>query len=506
MAFLDTFKQLPAKTKGAFAVSAVAILAILVIMVQVAGAPSYATLASGMEPADTGKVTAALDEQGIPYQLEANGTTVAVEKASLAQARIAIASAGVSTSGGTEGYELLDEQKLGASDFQQKIAYQRALEGEIAQTLSGLSGVSGAQVSLVLPEDELFSDESTPATAAVMLGNAADTLEPGSIRGMAQLVASSVKGLKTDNVTITDGSGQLLWPAGDGVTGGVTGAAGKQASEARYEGGLEANINAMLAQTLGAGKAQVQIKADLNVDKTTRDSLTYAKRGVPAKRSRETESLAGGTARAGGTAGAAGNIQTYSANAGGNGGDSSYDRETETTEFNYDRTIEKTEVAPGEVERLQVALLVDKSVDAQTFQQIQAVVSSAAGIDAARGDELQAAQVAFAKAPEAPKAGPIPVSVLGQLKYVGIGLATLLFLFFMARHMRKREGETLAEPAWLMQIERPTPLSELEAGTQTQVMTLPERQPDFQLQTLDQLTEREPERVAAQVRAWMSED
>ena len=76
----------------------------------------------------------------------------------------------------------------------------------------------------------------------------------------------------------------------------------------------------------------------------------------------------------------------------------------------------------------------------------------------------------------------------------------------MARHMRRREGETLAEPAWLKQIERPTPLSELEAGTQTQIMTLPERQPDFQLQTLDQLTEREPERVAAQVRAWMSED
>src|SRR5215211_4116825 len=228
MAFLETFKQLPAKTKGTVAVSAVAILAIAFLMLKLAGAPTYATLSSGMEPADTGKVTAVLDEQGIPYELQANGTTVAVEKASLAQARIAVAGAGVTTTGGQEGYELLDEQKLGASDFQQKVAYQRALEGEIAKTLSGVSGVSGAQVSLVLPEDELFSDEATPATAAVMLGNSAETLEAGSIRGMAQLVASSVKGLKTDNVTITDGSGQLLWPDGDGVTGGATGAAGKQ--------------------------------------------------------------------------------------------------------------------------------------------------------------------------------------------------------------------------------------------------------------------------------------
>jgi flagellar M-ring protein FliF len=99
----------------------------------------------------------------------------------------------------------------------------------------------------------------------------------------------------------------------------------------------------------------------------------------------------------------------------------------------------------------------------------------------------------------------VPVAVLEKAKYVALGLAVLVFLFFMARHLRRREGETLAEPAWLTQIERPTPLSELEAG-RTREMTIPEREPDFQLQTLDQLTEREPERVAAQVKAWMAED
>jgi flagellar M-ring protein FliF len=98
------------------------------------------------------------------------------------------------------------------------------------------------------------------------------------------------------------------------------------------------------------------------------------------------------------------------------------------------------------------------------------------------------------------------VAVLDKAKVVALGLAMLLFLFFMARHLRRREGETLAEPAWLTHIERPTPLSELEAGRPTREMPLPEREPDFQLQTLDQLTEREPERVAAQVKAWMAED
>src|SRR5918997_1344761 len=179
---------------------------------------------------------------------------------------------------GGKGFELFDEQKLGASEFQQQVTYQRALEGEIARTIGGVAGVSGPQVQLVLPEDDLFADEASPATAAVMLANSADTMEPGAIRGVAQLVASSVEGLKTENVTITDGAGQLLWPQGDGTGGGV--AAGKQALEARYARGVEADLNALLVRTLGPGKAQVSVTADLNADKTTRDELIYEKKGI----------------------------------------------------------------------------------------------------------------------------------------------------------------------------------------------------------------------------------
>src|SRR3954454_15401536 len=240
--FVETFRALPARSKGIIAVSAVAILAIAFLMLKVATAPSYTILSSGLDPAQTGKVTAALDEQGIGYELRNNGTALAVEKAQVAQARVALAGQGVSVDAGSaKGFELFDEQKLGASDFQQQVTYQRALEGEISRTIGKVQGVSSPQVQLVLPEDDLFADEASPATAAVMLGNSADTLEPGATRGIAQLVASSVKGLKTDNVTITDASGALLWPAGDGTgAGGV--AAGKQALEARYARGMEADL------------------------------------------------------------------------------------------------------------------------------------------------------------------------------------------------------------------------------------------------------------------------
>ena len=126
-----------------------------------------------------------------------------------------------------------------------------------------------------------------------------------------------------------------------------------------------------------------------------------------------------------------------------------------------------------------------------------------------RGDTISATQIAFARA-VAPKTGPVPTSLLGPLKWVGLGLASLVFLFFMTRGLKKREGENLGTPAWLTTIEEPVSLAALEERTQPMeapaTITLPPRVPDGNLQALDQLMEREPERVAAQVKAWMAED
>jgi flagellar M-ring protein FliF len=500
--FVETFRALPARSKGIIAVSAVAILGIAFIMLRIAGAPSYTILSSGLDPAQTGKVTAALDAQGIGYELRNNGTALAVEKTSVAQARVALAGEGVSLDGGSgQGFELFDQQKLGASDFQQQVTYQRALEGEIARTIGKVQGVSSPQVQLVLPEDNLFADEATPATAAVMLGNSADTLDPGAVRGIAQLVASSVKSLKTDNVTITDASGSLLWPAGDG-SGGAGAAAGKQALEARFDRQVESDLNALLVRTLGPGKGQVSVTADLNADKTSLEKLTYAKKGVPLKTQKETEKLSGGGATTGGTAGTGANIPTYSTGSAAGGSNSKYQRSSGTTDWGVNKQVAHTDVAPGAI---------NKSVPAADFAAVQKAVSSAAGIDTKRGDVLQAAQVPFAKVAAA-KTGPVPTSLLGPLKWVGVGLASLLFLFFMTRSLRKREGESLASPAWLTDIEEPVSLAALEQQTQVMpaaghpTITLPPRAPDTNLQAIDQLMEREPERVAAQVKQWMAED
>ena len=480
------------------ATSALAILVLAFVMVRMATQPSYSTLVSGLDPADTGKMTAALDEKGIDYELQNNGTALAVEKAKVAQARIALAEGGL-TGGDKPGFELFDDQKLGASDFQQQVTYQRALEGEIARTVGQVDGVSGAQVQLTLPEDQLFSEESKPATAAVLLQSSGAGLDPGAVRGIARLVSSSVEGLKPSNVTITDQSGQLLWPTGESGDGAVT-AGTKQAAEARYERELESSLNAMLLRTVGPNRAQVKVQADVNADESTQDTLQYAKRGTPLRTHTEKEQLEGGGGGAGGAAGAQGNIPTYAQ--GGGGAGSNYQRNSEETDFGVNKTVTRTRVAPGKVEGLDVALLLDKSVPPADVAAIRKAVEGAAGIDSERGDTLTVSQIAFAKVPEAKQPGPV-AGALGSVKYVLLGVATLIFLILVGRHLRRREDDELKGPSvWLRELDSPTTLAELENGAGEPLIVPQENRLHDEV---EDFAAREPDRVAQQVRAWMNE-
>jgi flagellar M-ring protein FliF len=505
MPFRTLLANTTPKGKAVLAASAVAVLVVLLVMFKVASAPSYTTMLTGLDPAETGKITTALDEKGVQYEIKNNGTALGVVKSQVAQARIALAEKGLPGKG-QPGFELFDKQKLGASDFQQKVTYQRALEGQIASTIGQVQGVSGAQVSLVLPEDQLFSEEQSPATAAVLLSGSSANLDPSAVRGIASLVSSSVKGLKTQNVSITDSSGQLLWPNSDSGSDAGTGTANKLTAQSRYNAQLQGSLDAMLAQTLGAGKARVQVSSDLNVDKSTLDKLTYAKKGVPLKQTEETERLRGGGSTSGGATGSASNLPSYAGSAGG-GSNSNYQRKSTQTDFGVDKTVQRTQVAPGQVNRLSVGLVVDKSVPPAQVAQLKNAVSAAAGIDAKRGDVLNVSQVAFAKPVTTPAAGPAG-DIMGYAKYGIAALGLLGFLFFVMRQLKRRERESLGEPTWLRQIEAPTTLADLEAGRTTRIPAVAGEMPGPSATRLsaENIAENDPERVAQQIRTWMEED
>src|SRR5262245_15807877 len=241
-ALRDTWKNLEPRGQLTLVGSALLVLVTVVFLFHYASKPTYATVATGLDPAEVGDVQNALSSAGVDYQLENGGTAIAVRKGQESSAQVALASNGL-PKGGHVGFEIFDKSSLSTSNFQQNVNYQRALEGEIARTIEQIDGVQGADVQLVLPDEALFSEESPKASAAVLL-TTSGALDASSISGIARLVASSVKGLALDNVTITDGTGALLWPTADG---GATGTGGsKLAAEQRYSAQVSAQIQALL--------------------------------------------------------------------------------------------------------------------------------------------------------------------------------------------------------------------------------------------------------------------
>src|SRR5215210_9376749 len=163
--------------------SVLGVAVVAFLLVSLATKPTYATLSAGLDPAQTGKITATLDAQGIPYKIANGGTAISIPDGQLSAARVALAGKGLSASGSNQsGWEKFDSQKLGASNFQQKVAYQRALEGQISSTVGQVAGVSGATVQLTMPDDQLFADEQKPATASVLLEG---DVEPAAVKGIA---------------------------------------------------------------------------------------------------------------------------------------------------------------------------------------------------------------------------------------------------------------------------------------------------------------------------------
>ena len=488
--------------------SVAAAIVFLMVIMSFASKPSYTTLETGLDPAQTGKITAALDAKGIGYQIQDGGTALEVTSSQVSQARIALATAGLLGIGSEQpGFELLNSSQLGASNFQQQVTYQRALEGQLDQTIEQIQGVDSATVNLVLPnqQDELFGDSTQASTASVLLDDSG-SLSSSSIQGIANLVASSVQGLTTNKVTITDANGTPLWPSSGGGAGTGGGLPAAQTADEQYDSTMTAQVDAMLAQTLGPGKAQATVNGNLNDNQATEQSLTYGKKGVPLTSQTSNETLTGGNGTSGGTTGT---IPAYAATGGGSS-NSNYKNTSNNTTYGVDKTITNSTIAPGAINNQTVSVLVDKSVPASELPAIRNAVAGAVGLNAKRGDTLSVSQIAFSKAtaPAATAAGG-SAKMMGYAKYAIIGLGSLIFMFFMRRSIKRRERETFeGQPTWLHELATPRPLAALASGgdeplTEVKRLRSPVNVPKRQV---EELVERDPDRVAQQVRAWMSED
>lgn len=473
----------------------IAVVATLFIFFTLITRTSWVTVVSGMEPSQAPKVSEALSSAGIQNEIIDGGTAIQVPDNQADQARATAATTSGGTSG-TVGFELFDKNNLGATDLQQQVQYQRALEGEISRVIENVDGVASAQVQLVLPKEEMFNNDANPASASVLL-QTDRPLDAAQVAGIAKLVQGAVPSLRPSQITITDQSGVILWPS----AAGEGGAAAKTAAEARYGQQIAQKLQALLTQSLGPGKSQVQVSADLNMDKVTQEQLKYGpKQGIPLTQNQQDEKLNSTGGGAGGGAGTDANIPTYGTGGAGNGTTNYTNKKNDRT-FGVDKTVTRTLVAPGAVNRMQVAVVLDQSVPAATVQALQQTLEAAAGIDAQRGDALSISQVKFAAAPTPPGANPLQ-AYGGYIRWVILVLAVLGFLFFIRRGLKRREGEDLdLQPSWLSDLERSSP-----APSPQQPPGAPVRSKSPAQQQVEQMAEQDPEQVAAQVRDWLNSD
>ena len=358
--------------------------------------PSYQPLFTNLQSSDAGAITQQLASQKIPYQLANGGSTVLVPAADVDQERIALAQQGLPQAGNV-GFSNLEKSGITTSDFVQQVEYQQALEGQLEQTISSIQGVQSAQVNLVVPQQSDFAVGTQQATTASILVNLSPgtSLSSGQVSAVVHLAASSVPGLKSSDVTVVDNHGDVLTAPGD--AGGTSGASNTQQTDA-YDNQLAASLTALLARVVGEGNAAVQVNALLNFNQsqTTTNGLQLNAQGQPVT-APTGQNTSNSTYNGTGTppSGVLGSSQP-STTTGGNGTYTTTSSQVTNAVGQVSQTVKQ---APGQVERTSVAVLLNSSKAKKVDQtQVESLVTAAAGLNKANGDQLVVTSMPFASA------------------------------------------------------------------------------------------------------------
>jgi flagellar M-ring protein FliF len=481
-------------------------------------APTQAPLFSNLASTDASAIVEELNAAGVAYELTDGGGTILVAKDSVYDLRLQMSGQGL-PAGQDTGYALLDEQGITTSEFQQQVTYQRALEGELSKTLESLDGVNSAVVHVALPEDEVFVTEQSEPTASVLLDLAAGTALSGEqIQAVTNLVSSSVQDMEPDQVTVTDAAGQVLSAPGTGITA----AAGDARSqvEQEYEGRLKTNAQAILDRVVGPGRAVVSVRADVDLSQsdTTSETYTYDQGTPPVSESTTTENYTGSGTPVGGVLGPE-NMPDAADNAG--GGDSSYEKESTTSNNAVGKTTTVTEGAPGGLNRLTVSVVMDEAVAGNlNQQQIRDLMTTAVGLDEARGDDITVASMPFdttaadqaAAEMEAAREAEASEQMWSMIRTGGIaaGIALVVLVVWL-RSRRRDEIEEDYEPLelsddMLAELDRLRIQSTREeAPIDTRQLELEAAERQKVRGEISAMVSERPDEVAAMLRGWLSE-
>jgi flagellar M-ring protein FliF len=414
--FFDFVKSLGAARMAAMAAVTLALIGFFSFLMVRMTTPQMVPLFTDLAMDDSSTIIKDLDRRGIAYELKNDGAIIMVPRDTVARLRMNLAESGLPKGGGV-GYEIFDKSDaLGATTFIQNINHLRALEGELSRTIRSLDRVEAARVHLVLPDRPLFSRDKIEASASIVL-KVNGMLTQSQVRAIRHLVATAVNGLKPERVSVIDETGKLL-ADGAGEGNALNGASADERKVA-YENRVRKEVERIVTSVVGPGRARVQINADFDVNRITQTSDKFDPDGrvVRSSQTREEKSSTGsgndGAVSVGNELPGAG--KTSSGNS-----SNPRDNNSKTEEIvNYEisRTTKTEVIEAGRVNRISAAVLVDGtySKDAKgqaiykprskdEIERIAALVRTAIGFDAKRGDQVEVVNLRFAET------SPVPIS------------------------------------------------------------------------------------------------
>ncbi len=503
---------------GLLTLLALGIAAIPVLMLM-GREPDMTVLFSNLEDGDVQAIAGRLEAQQVPFTMVGNGNTIMVPNERVHELRIQMAGEGLPEASGV-GFEIFDRTNLGVGEFAQKVNFRRALQGELARTISQMPGVQRARVHLVMPERRLFSNDREPSRAAVVVtSKRGGTLSESQVQGVVHLVASSVEGLDPAQVTVVDSRGQVL--SKPEQEGQVELSGSQLEMQRSLESDFEHRVQTMLDQVLGPDKSVVRVSAALDFRQVEVTEEQFDPDTQVVRSEQRSQEKVSGTDGPGGVPGTRSNVPNEDPAEGSGNGNKEAKRKSETVNYEMNRKVSKVIEPSGTIQRLSVAVLVDGSykdvVNEETGETISqyvprseeemsklvASIKNAVGFSADRGDQIEVVNTPFENSPlEADEQSTINavedflITWGGYLKPLVFLLLGLSVLMLVVRPLVKNLVMPPAPPTAALPQGLPATVGELEA--QEEVMS-PEQQ-------AVQLAIQNPQAAAFVIREWIKDE
>ena len=536
-------------------VAGAAAVAIIVALVLWAKTPDYRVLFSNLSEKDGGAIVTQLTQMNVPYRFSDNGGAIMVPAENVYDLRLRLAGMGL-PKGGAVGFELLDQEKFGISQFSEQVNYQRALEGELSRTIETLGPVKTSRVHLAMPKPSLFVREQKSPSASITVNlEPGRALDEGQITAIVHMVSSAVAGLPPENVTVVDQSGHLLTSSGS---------AGRDLNDAQLkyaadvESRVQRRIEAIVGPIVGNGNVHAQVTAQIDFASKEQTEEQYRPNSDPSQtavRSRQlntNEQI--GSGLPGGVPGALSNQpapannapidtppgqnqpnngQANNAQANGQRSQTSSANNTvprntqhdETTNYEVDRTIRHTKMNTGDVQRLSVAVVVNYRtladgkplpLTADQMKQIENLTREAMGFSESRGDTLNVVNSPFTETLET--GGQLPFwqqqTFIDQMLSAGRWLIVLIVAWLLWRkavrpHLQRRteEAKAVTEVASQQKEMEDAVEVRLTRDEQSQQRRTNQRlSAEVMSQRIREMSDNDPRVVALVIRQWMSNE